>query len=82
FDLPEKDEGVVQAFRRGESNYRTAELQLRGFEADGVYAVTDLDSGGTQTLTGRILSEVGLRVEIASRPGSAVLVYKKLRREP
>lgn len=75
FNLPEKGEGAVQAFRRAESIYRTAEPRLRGLDPESRYVVTNLDSGATTTIAGRVLMDEGLRVEIPSRPGAAIIRY-------
>ena len=77
FDLPEKGEGVVQAFRRAESIHEAARFKLRGLDPDAEYVLTNLDSGQSQTLAGRELLDTGLAVPIADQPGSAVIVYKK-----
>lgn len=77
FDRPEAGEGMVQAFRRAESIFRSAELRLRGLEPAAHYAVTDLDTSQPRHLTGLELMEKGLLVDMAQRPGAAVLTYKK-----
>jgi len=77
FDLPEKGEGLVQAFRREHSVYEAARFRLAGLDPEARYAVTDLDSGGQQTFAGRELLEVGLPVSIRDRPGDAVLMYSR-----
>ena len=41
FDRPETGEGMVQAFRRHESDYESARLRLRGLDAGANYLVTD-----------------------------------------
>ena len=43
------------------------------------YAVTDLDTGREQTLTGRELMDDGLPVTIQTQPGAVVLTYKQLK---
>ncbi len=78
FDLPEKGRGLVQAFRRDQSVYESARFKLAGLDPEARYAVTNLDSGDTRTVSGRELIEVGLSVEIADLPGDAVLVYTRL----
>jgi alpha-galactosidase len=79
FDVPEKGEGVVQAFRRAESVYEAARFKLRGLDAGAEYVLTNLDTAQSQTLSGRELLDKGLAVVIAGQPGSAVIVYKKAR---
>jgi len=77
FDLPEQGQGVVQAFRRGESIYEVARLHLHGLEPDVRYELTNLDKPGSTKMTGRELTEKGLPVSIPERPGSVVITYKK-----
>ncbi|MBM4020172.1 MAG: alpha-galactosidase, partial [Planctomycetes bacterium] len=76
FDVPEKGEGMVQAFRRGRSIYEITRLKLRGLDAAAEYVLTNLDSGESQALAGRELLDKGLAVRITEQPGSAVIVYK------
>jgi len=42
FDVPEKGEGMVQAFRREQSPYKSVRFPLRGLEADAQYQVSDV----------------------------------------
>ncbi len=78
FDLPEKGEGLVQAFRRDQSAYETARFPLRGLVPDARYSVTDLDGGEPSTLTGRELTERGLLVTLREEPSAALVVYRRL----
>ena len=45
FDVPEKGEGMVQAFRRDKSAFESARFPLAGLDAEARYVVTNLDSG-------------------------------------
>jgi alpha-galactosidase len=76
FDRPEEGDGMVQVFRRGDSIYRQAELKLRGLDADKDYAITDLDTNQSTRSKGRELMDRGFTVEIAQKPGAALLGYK------
>jgi alpha-galactosidase len=76
FDRPELGRGFAEFFRRPLSPNPTIEVSLHGLEAEGRYAVTWMDSDSTTTLRGSALSK--LRVEIADRPGTAVMRYRKL----
>ena len=49
FHDPEKQEGLVQAFCRGDAAQRTIRLQLKGLEPDRHYTVTDWDQPSTPT---------------------------------
>lgn len=77
FDVPEKGQGAVQAFRRAESVYEVGRLRLRGLDPGASYVLTNLDSGESQTLTGRELLEKGLALAIDEQPGSALITYAK-----
>jgi alpha-galactosidase len=79
FDLPEKGEGMVQAFRRDQSAYESARFKLAGLNPAASYLVTDLDSGKTNTLSGRELTEEGLGVAIHNQPGDVVVTYSRLK---
>ena len=65
FDVPEKGGGVVQAFHRAESVYETARFRLRGLDPAAEYALTNLDTGESQTVAGRELLDKGLGIEIS-----------------
>ena len=79
FDRPERGEGMVQVFRRGESPYESARFPLRGLEPGAQYTLTDLDTGRAQQLAGRQLMQEGLPITIPQRPHAAVLLYQKER---
>ncbi len=77
FDLPEKGEGMVQAFRRDQSPYESARLKLRGLDPAAGYVLTNLDSGQKQTITGRDLLDPGLLIVLGQRPSAAVITYTR-----
>ena len=77
FHDPDANEGMIQAFRRKDSVYRTADLRLCGLDSDAIYTVTDLATGETVESTGDILMTSGARVTIAAQPGATVVVYRK-----
>ncbi len=79
FDRPEVGRGVVQAFRRTESIYETAQVRLRGLDPAARYRLADLDHpAAPRTITGRELLEAGIKLTITVRPGAAVITYEKL----
>ena len=79
FNRPEEEDGMVQAFRRNKSSESIRDLRLRGLDTAANYEVTDLDGGSPRTISGRDLMQQGLHLEIASQPGSAIIIYKKVR---
>jgi len=77
FDRPETGEGMVQAFRRHESDYESARLRLQGLDPGTSYLVTDLNAGTKQSCLGRDLTQKGLLITLTDRPASALLIYRK-----
>ena len=47
FDCPELGEGMVQAFRRGDSCYESARFRLSGLDPESTYTVSNLDEPGS-----------------------------------
>jgi alpha-galactosidase len=77
FDRPDLGEGMVQMFRRPNSNDGSRRVRLHGLEIGATYTVVNLDIVGGSTMTGRQLMDDGLVVAIEERPGSALITYKK-----
>jgi alpha-galactosidase len=80
-DLPEKGEGIIQAFRREQSPYESARFRLNGLQLNTRYQITDADSDTTQIMTGRALMDTGLPVTIRDRPCAAVVTYVRIHPE-
>jgi len=78
FDRPDLGEGMLLAFRRQDSPFPAMEARLQGLNPEATYEVEALDSAKTWHATGRQLMEEGFSLTIAERPGSALLVYKKV----
>jgi len=80
FHRPEVGRGVVQAFRRADSIYTSAHVQLRGLEPAARYRLTDLDApASTRVCTGRELMEQGLDLVVPTRPAAIIITYEELR---
>lgn len=77
FNVPERGEGAVQAFRRAESPESKMWLKLRDLEPDATYTITVLDPPETTRATGRELIDQGLPVILADKPSAAVVLYRK-----
>ncbi len=75
FDRPDLGAGLALVFRRHESPFEEASLSLRGLDAAFDYAVTDADTGETQTLTGAQLMDGGLHVRLTAQPQAALFRY-------
>jgi alpha-galactosidase len=79
FNRPEQRNGVVQAFRRDKSEEASRTLRLSGLDSAAQYELTDFDVEGTTRVSGKDLMEKGLVVEIKSKPGAAVIAYRRIR---
>jgi alpha-galactosidase len=78
FDWPETGRGYIQAFRRRNCNEASKTLVLKGLDATAQYEVKNLDvDGATQMSASQLLGQ-GVTVQIQDKPGSAVIVYKKM----
>jgi alpha-galactosidase len=79
FNRPEENDGMVQAFRRTMNDDSTKTLRLRGLDASANYEISDLDGGVRRNVSGKELMQQGLVVEIGSKPGATVILYKKVK---
>ncbi len=77
FDRPDLHGGVVQAFRRDRNESPTQRLKLFGLAPSAKYQLTDLDGRISGSMTGKELMATGLPIEISTRPGSAVVFYRR-----
>ena len=78
FNRPCGSAGLIQAFRRPDCPYVSAQYKLQALELDAVYIVSDLDTGKTRQMTGRELMSDGLTVTISDQPGAVLLTYEKV----
>lgn len=78
FNRPDHGDGMVQAFRREENEEPSRDLRLRGLDPAAMYEVKNLDAKMPTTISGRDLTEHGLRVEIPGKRGAAIIIYKKV----
>ncbi len=73
---PEKNDGIIIAFRRGECPEETISVKLRGIDDGADYELTDDDSGKKTVVKGAELRK-GLSLSINEKPGSLMFWYKK-----
>lgn len=78
FDRPDLNEGIIMAFRRPRCRVSSIDVSLNGLDPDAAYEVTSFDDGSVLRFLGSELMCQGITVEIAEKPGSALLKYKKL----
>lgn len=78
FSLPDRSAGMIQAFRRPDCPYVSAQFKLHALESHAVYSVSDSDAGKTSRLTGRELMNDGLTITISNQPGASLFTYEKV----
>ena len=78
FDLPEKGEGVIQAFRR-EQPPRNAPREASRLGSHAAYVLANFDVPGSTEMSGSELMEKGLTIPIKEKPGAVVIWYVKKR---
>ena len=78
YDRPDLGEGMILALRRPESPFCAMTPALQGLDVNAVYELRDLDTGATTRRTGKDLVSTGIELRIDQRPGSRLLVYRKV----
>ena len=77
FDLPERQKGMVQVFRRTQSIYESARFKLHNLNPEARYLVTDLDQpAAAKEFTGRELLQHGLLISSPGQPSARILTYQ------
>ena len=74
FHNAEKNEGIVQIFRREESPYECASFALRGLIPEDTYIFTDAD-GGEFEVTGDELLSGNLKIAISEKRKAKLYFY-------
>ncbi len=75
FHRPDRNEGVVQVFRRHKTAEPAKTILLGGLDPACRYRLDNFDSDKPVTISGRELLEKGLSVDIPANPGAAVIHY-------
>lgn len=78
FNRSAHGDGMVQLFRRAQSQDPCQTVRLCGLAPAAVYEVTSLDAPGVTRASGRELAERGLRVEIGEAPGARIMTYRRV----
>jgi alpha-galactosidase len=77
-DWAETGQGYIQAFRRRNNNQPSQVFKLKGLDPAARYSVRNLDAQGAAQMSGADLMRKGLKMQIQDKPGSAVLIYKRI----
>ncbi|HOV75975.1 MAG TPA: alpha-galactosidase [Candidatus Hydrogenedentes bacterium] len=78
FHRSDLEEGMVLALRRSESPFSVMMPTLHGLDESAEYEFRDLDTGETVRHAGKDLAENGIELRVAQKPGSRLLVYRKM----
>ena len=78
FDRPEEGTGVIQAFRRNSCEDSVKTFPLKGLDAEAQYEVINFDTQEPVVITGKELTEEGLKVEISDKPGAIIITYNRI----
>ena len=74
---PETGDGMLQVFKREESPYPSASLNMRKINVSATYRFTDLD-GESFDVSGKELSENGLILQIPEKRIAKIYLYKEI----
>ncbi len=73
---PEDNTGIIQVFRRAQSDYIEASFKLGGLNKDLTYTITDADTGAAIEASGKVLSEEGWTVAIREKRTAKLFFIK------
>ncbi len=76
--LPDTGEGLVVVLKRPQSPFTRATFPLQALEPGQEYEFRDWDTSRPWAVTGRAAMEEGLPVELAGRPDSALILYRRM----
>jgi alpha-galactosidase len=76
YHRPDLQEGMILVFRHAESPYRTADLALRGLDADSEYVITYTSTNQEVIMKGADMMK-NLPVTISEKHQSELILYRK-----
>ena len=77
FNRPDKNDGIIEVFRRENAPYETACFVLRGLDESADYLFTDAD-GGEFTVSGKELSQNGLKITVHDKRKAKIYFYNTI----
>jgi alpha-galactosidase len=80
WNQPESGKVAIQAFRRKNCAESSLTVKLQGLNPHKLYTIENADTHSKEKASGKELMETGLKVEIPSAPGSALLFLNSERR--
>lgn len=85
FNRPDKDDGIVEVFRRPKSTQDGLSLKLIGLDPKSSYRITSVDGVKEldgKTWTGEELMSAGLPIALHESPAAAVVKYARIKTGP
>ena len=77
FDRPVQGDGMVQAFRRPDSNQDSLTLKLHGLDRDATYVLQNLDEKSETRQSGAVLIDRGIDVALREKPAAVIVTYRR-----
>jgi alpha-galactosidase len=78
FSRPENGQGLVQAFRRVQSQIDSEQLELHDLDPNARYEIKNIDTQAVQTMSGRELMQTGLTISMPKKQSAMVFTYRRL----
>ena len=78
FNRENDGDGCIQLFRRENCRGENYTVKLRGLNPKAFYILTDFDNPDTKIVSGEELMYSGAVIRIIHKPGSALLIYKRV----
>lgn len=78
FYLPEKQEGLIVAFRRPKSDVRSMNFDLTTIQPDAAYEFEDVDTGEKTTISGKNIRAEGYLLHTTQPRESRLVYYRRL----
>ncbi len=77
YDVPEKSQGLIQAFRRSACETASMTFKLHGLEAEAKYNLVHIDGTIVTQLSGKQMMNDGFPITLEKKPDVAVIRYEK-----
>ena len=78
FDRPDLKSGILQVFRKKDSDVEKMRFRLQGLDPEAEYELEDADGGAVVTVSARELMNPGLAVEISQPRKSKLYFYRAI----
>ncbi len=79
FNRIKEGDGMIQAFRRVNCAESEISVFLKGLNPGAQYEIRNFDTPGKMKISGKILMQKGLKIEISKKPGAAVIMYRRIK---